>query len=52
MNLVGQAALVGVGETDYLRGSDRHVCDLILEAGMAAIVDAGMEPPEIGRAHV
>ena len=47
MNLVGQAALVGVGETDYLRGSDRHVCDLILEAAMAAIVDAGMEPPDI-----
>lgn len=47
MNFAGQAALVGVGETDYVRGSERHVCDLILDAAMAAILDAGLEPSAI-----
>ena len=44
MNFSGTAALVGVGETDYLRGTDRHVCDLILDAAMEAIGDAGLRP--------
>jgi len=43
----GTAALVGVGETDYVRGTDRHVCDLILDAAMEAIVDAGLRPADI-----
>ncbi|WP_229022972.1 thiolase C-terminal domain-containing protein [Actinomarinicola tropica] len=38
---------MGVGETDYVRASDRHVCDLILDASMAAIVDAGLAPADI-----
>ena len=43
----GNTAIVGVGETDYMRGSDRHVCDLILDAAMEAIVDAGLSPNDI-----
>ena len=47
MNFSGTAALVGVGETDYVRGTDRHVCDLILDAAMEAISDAGLFPADI-----
>jgi acetyl-CoA acetyltransferase len=36
-----------VGETDYVRGSERHVCDLILDAAMEAITDAGLKPADI-----
>jgi acetyl-CoA acetyltransferase len=43
----GSTAVVGVGETDYVRGSDQHVCDLILTAAMAAITDAGLRPADV-----
>lgn len=43
----GGSAIVGVGETDYVRGGDRHVCDLILDAAIEAISDAGLTPADI-----
>jgi acetyl-CoA acetyltransferase len=43
----GTTAVVGIAETDYVRGTDRHVCDLILEASMAAIRDAGLTPADV-----
>src|SRR3546814_20179268 len=43
----GSPALVGVGETDYVRGSELHVCDLILDASMAAIPAAGLTPADL-----
>ena len=46
-DLWGTTAIVGVCETDYVRGSDRHVCDLILDAAMEAITDAGLKPADI-----
>ena len=47
MSIAGTTAIVGVGESDYVRGSDRHVCELILDAAMEAISDAGMRPADI-----
>lgn len=43
----GSTAIVGVGETDYVRGADDHVCDLILRAAMDAVTDAGLSPADI-----
>lgn len=43
----GSTAIVGIGETEYVRGSDRHVCDLILSAAMEAITDAGLTPADV-----
>jgi acetyl-CoA acetyltransferase len=42
-----RAAIVGIGETDYVRGSERSAVDWMLEAGYAAIADAGLSPHDI-----
>lgn len=47
MNISGTAAIVGVGETDYVRGSEVGVPELVLQASMAAIADAGLDASEI-----
>ncbi|MDP9096195.1 MAG: transporter [Pseudomonadota bacterium] len=41
------AAVTGVGETAYTRGSGRTALALSLEAALAAVQDAGLSPPEI-----
>jgi acetyl-CoA acetyltransferase len=42
-----RAALVGIGETRYLRGAGRTALDQMLEAARAAVADAGLTPGEI-----
>ena len=40
-------AIVGIGETDYVRGADQNVCELVLDAAMAALRDAGLTPQDV-----
>ena len=43
----GTTAIVGIGETDYLRGAEQSVPELNLGASMQAISDAGLTPADI-----
>ena len=40
-------AIAGIGYTAYTRGTDKSAVELHLEAGLAAIEDAGLEPADI-----
>ena len=42
LGISGKAAIVGIGETDYLRGTDQSILQMILSASMSAIMDAGL----------
>jgi acetyl-CoA acetyltransferase len=46
-SISGKAAIVGIGETEYLRGTDQSILQMILAASMAAIRDAGLKPSEV-----
>ncbi|MEW6128458.1 MAG: transporter [Acidobacteriota bacterium] len=47
MSLKNQAAIVGIGETDYVKGSPHSEVKLMLKASRAAIEDAGLKPGDI-----
>jgi acetyl-CoA acetyltransferase len=47
MTLKDRAAIAGVAETDYVRGSDRLPEELMLEAARAAIADAGLQVGDV-----
>jgi acetyl-CoA acetyltransferase len=40
-------AIAGVGSTDHVRRSGRPIGDLVVEASLAAIADAGLRPTDI-----
>lgn len=45
--LNGKAAVTGIGETAYTRGTDRSSIALMCEASLKAIADAGLAPNDI-----
>ena len=47
MSLRDRTAIVGIGETDYSRDSGRTELQLTLQAIMAALDDAGLQPHDI-----
>ena len=47
MSLKGKAAVTGVGDTRYSRQSGKSVTTLQMEASLAAIRDAGLDPKDI-----
>jgi acetyl-CoA acetyltransferase len=47
MSLFERGAVTGVGETAYMRGTDRTPLSLQLEASLNAIADAGLSPHDI-----
>ena len=47
MNWGNQSAIVGIGETNYTKGTQRTAVDLMLEAARGAIADAGLTPNDI-----
>lgn len=47
MSLREAGAITGVGETKYMRGTDRTAISLQLEASLNAIRDAGLKPSDI-----
>jgi acetyl-CoA acetyltransferase len=46
-SLLDRACIVGVGETEFTRGTDKSELRLMLEASVKAIDDAGLEPHDI-----
>jgi acetyl-CoA acetyltransferase len=47
MGLSGAAAIVGIAESDYVRGATATVPELVLDVSMRAIADAGLRPSDI-----
>ncbi|MGE0702208.1 MAG: thiolase family protein [Hyphomicrobiaceae bacterium] len=47
MSLSGKAAITGVGETRYSRQSGKSIATMQMEASLAAVRDAGLDPKDI-----
>src|SRR5437868_3166381 len=47
MDLSGAAALVGIAETDYVRGSPRTPLEMMLATAREAVADAGLRMADV-----
>jgi len=47
MSLSGACAIVGIGQTEFSRGTEASTLDLHLEAALEAITDAGLRPSDV-----
>ena len=46
-NISGRAAIVGLGATEFSKNSGRTELRLAMEATLAALADAGIDPSEV-----
>lgn len=46
-SLSGKAAIAGIGETAYMRGTEQSILQMVVNASMVAIRDAGLKPVDI-----
>ena len=47
MNFSDKAAIVGIAETEYVKGTERTAVDLMLHAARDAIREAGLKPEDV-----
>ena len=47
LSFADKAAITGVGETAFVKGTERTAVDMMLEASRRAIADAGLKPSDI-----
>ena len=47
MSLSDKSAITGVGETAFVKGTEKTAVDMMLEASRKAIADAGLKPSDI-----
>src|SRR3546814_1067320 len=47
LSFADKAAITGVGETAFVKGTERTAVDMMLEASRRAIADAGLKPCDI-----
>ena len=46
-NFSDRSAITGVGETEFVKGTERTAVDMMLDASRRAIADAGLKPSDI-----